>query len=96
MNPSQITEWCHQIIQSAAKRDGLYVDATMGKGHDTRLLCELAGEKGQVLAFDIQPEALQATESLLAKEHLLDRATLIQKGHEYMDAYAQAESVDML
>ncbi len=37
MNPSQITDWCHQIIRSVAKKDGLYIDATMGKGHDTKL-----------------------------------------------------------
>ena len=30
MNPSQITDWCHQIIRSVAKKDGLYIDATMG------------------------------------------------------------------
>lgn len=96
MNLSQITEWCHQIIQSVAKRDGLYIDATMGKGHDTKLLCELAGEKGTVLAFDIQPEAVQATESLLSKEQMLDRATLLLKGHEHMDEYAKEESVDVI
>ncbi len=96
MNASQITEWCHQIIQSVAKRDGLYIDATMGKGHDTKLLCELAGEKGTVLAFDIQPEAVQATESLLSKEQMLDRATLLLKGHEYMDEYAKEETVDVI
>ena len=60
MNPSQITDWCHQIIRSVAKKDGLYIDATMGKGHDTKLLCELAGEQGSVLAFDIQSEAVHA------------------------------------
>lgn len=96
MNPSQITDWCHQIIRSVAEKDGLYIDATMGKGHDTKLLCELAGNEGRVLAFDIQPEALQATEKLLTKEQLLNQATLILKGHEHMDEYAQAESVDVI
>lgn len=96
MNPSQITDWCHQIIRSVAKKDGLYIDATMGKGHDTKLLCELAGEQGSVLAFDIQSEAVHATENLLQKEGLLDRATLLLTGHEHMDEYVQTESVDVV
>ena len=96
MNPSQITDWCHQIIRSVAKKDGLYIDATMGKGHDTKLLCELAGEQGSVLAFDIQSEAVHATENLLQKEGLQDRATLLLTGHEHMDEYVQTESADVI
>ncbi len=30
------------------------VDATMGNGHDTQMLCELVGESGHVYAFDVQ------------------------------------------
>ena len=55
---SQITYWCHEIIRSQAEAGGCYIDATMGKGNDTLFLCELAGENGKVLAFDIQQEAL--------------------------------------
>ena len=58
MKQSQITFWCHEIIRSQAPTDGFYIDATMGKGNDTLFLCELAGENGYVLAFDIQEEAL--------------------------------------
>ena len=54
MKQSQITYWCHEIIRSQAEEGGYYIDATMGKGNDTLFLCELAGEKGKVLAFDIQ------------------------------------------
>ena len=53
MKQSQITYWCHEIIRSQAEEGGYYIDATMGKGNDTLFLCELAGEKGKVLAFDI-------------------------------------------
>lgn len=62
---SQITYWCHEIIKSQAKKDGIYIDATVGKGKDTLFLCELAGESGRVLAFDIQEEALEITRELL-------------------------------
>ena len=62
---SQITHWCHEIIRSQAVRGGFYIDTTMGKGNDTRFFCELAGDEGHILAFDIQKEALEATEKLL-------------------------------
>ena len=65
MKQSQITFWCHEVIRSQAVREGFYIDATMGKGNDTLFLCELAGEKGHVLAMDIQEEAICATRELL-------------------------------
>ena len=65
MKQSQITFWCHEVIRSQAQREGYYIDATMGNGNDTLFLCELAGETGHVLAFDIQEEAVTATSALL-------------------------------
>lgn len=62
---SQITHWYHEIIRSQAEREGFYIDATMGKGNDTKLLCELAKDQGRILAFDIQKEALEETEKML-------------------------------
>ncbi|MDE6938057.1 MAG: SAM-dependent methyltransferase, partial [Lachnospiraceae bacterium] len=65
MRQSQITYWCHEIIQSQAPEGGFYIDATMGNGNDTLMLCRLAGDTGSVLAFDIQEEALLHTDRLL-------------------------------
>lgn len=94
MRSLQITDWCHAIFQTFVLRDGVYVDATMGKGRDTLFLCRLAGEKGQVWAFDIQEEALKLTGSLLEMEGMSGRARLILCGHEHMDRYLAPESVD--
>lgn len=97
---SQITYWCHEIIRSQALKEGVYIDATMGKGNDTLLLCELAGEKGRVLAFDIQKEALEATEKLLKiheiRQKMRERLRLIQDGHEHMELYAEEETADVI
>lgn len=46
MRSLQITDWCHAIFQTFVLRDGVYVDATMGKGRDTLFLCRLAVEQG--------------------------------------------------
>ena len=96
MKYSQITEWCHEIIRTQARREGLYIDATMGKGVDTALLCELAGEHGHVLAFDVQEAALDHTRKRMEKEEFTSRAELILDGHEHMAQYAEAETVDLI
>ena len=93
---SQITYWCHEIIRSQAEAGGCYIDATMGKGNDTLFLCELAGENGKVLAFDIQHEALDATRELLRTHGKEQQAELILDGHEHMDRYAMEESTDVI
>ncbi len=97
---SQITYWCHEIIKSQAVRDGIYIDGTMGKGNDTKLFCELAGDTGQVLAFDIQEEAMEKTERFLKKDNTYNRMgnrlRLILDGHEHMDQYAETETVDVI
>ena len=67
MRYSQITEWCHAVIRSQAAEGGIYVDATMGNGHDTLFLCELAGKSGTVWAFDIQEKAVLNTRALLSE-----------------------------
>ena len=55
------------------------VDATAGNGNDTLFLASLVGETGQVFAFDIQQQALDATRQHLGE--LSDRATLVHDSH---------------
>ena len=76
-----ITEWCHEVIKSQAQAGGFYIDATMGKGNDTLMLCRLAGNAGRVLAFDIQEEALRITEERLKEQGMSHLAELILDGH---------------
>ena len=56
------------------------IDATMGNGHDTQFLCNAVGPDGRVYAFDIQKNAVSATETLLRNNGLSDRAVLFQTG----------------
>lgn len=99
---SQITHWYHEIIRSQAEREGFYIDATMGKGNDTKLLCELAKDQGRILAFDIQKEALEETEKMLngyeigRKMYEDGRIQLILDGHERMEMYAEPETADVI
>ena len=96
MKQSQITYWCHEIIRSQARKGGVYIDATMGKGNDTLMLCELAGNTGEVYGFDIQAQAVDATRTLLEKHEITTNYHLILDGHENMDSYIQPSSADVI
>lgn len=64
------------------------VDATMGNGHCTLKLAQLVGPEGRVHAFDVQPQALEATRHRLATyqeqtgDDVLTRTTLHLRSHE--------------
>lgn len=76
--------WAEELLRQAVLPGEICVDATMGNGGDTALLCELVGETGRVIAFDVQKEALRATEEKLQALGYAARATLILEGHEHM------------
>lgn len=96
MRPERITEWVHNILENQAAKGGIYIDATMGNGHDTKFLCEMAGEQGKVLAFDIQQLALVNTRKRLLESQLENRAKLILDSHVHMDQYQKKETVDVI
>ena len=82
------------IIPAPGSGRGTVYRRYHGNGHDTLFLCQMAGEKGKVLAFDIQEQALTATDRLLREHQLRDRASLYLESHVYMDRYVQKESAD--
>ena len=96
MENLQVTEWIQHFIRQQVREGDLCIDATMGNGNDTLLLARLAGESGQVLAFDIQEQALKNTEDRLAREGLEKSCTLFMESHEYMSRYAREESVSCI
>lgn len=61
------------------------IDATMGNGGDTLMLCRYVGPTGKVYAFDVQRAALESTRQKLCEAQVEDRAELILAGHETMD-----------
>lgn len=63
---TNMTHWAQVLLAPALNRGGLAVDLTAGNGQDTLFLWHLAGPEGTVLAFDIQPCALDHTERRLA------------------------------
>ncbi len=87
----QITEVCHRLLQSHIAENDSCVDATAGNGRDTEFLCRRVGNGGKVYAFDIQREALKHTRQRLSDAGLLERAVLIEDGHEHMADYIKEQ-----
>lgn len=74
----------HLALKKHIQAGDLCIDATAGRGFDTALLCSLTGAEGRVLAFDVQPEAIESTRCLLKEQgfsaelHLDSHANLRQ------------------
>lgn len=91
-----ITQWAQKIIEKMVKEPGFCIDATAGTGQDTIFLCELCKKKGQVLAMDIQKQAIDLTRERVEKQGYSSMVTLIQDSHSNMDQYAKEESADLI
>lgn len=86
----QVTSLIRQFVTSHVTEGDICIDATAGRGNDTLLLCQLTGPRGEVMAFDIQAEALDATAQLLAEHQCM--AELVQDSHANMEEYMGADT----
>jgi len=85
-----------KILREHVKPGDLCIDATAGRGNDTAFLAEIVGEKGRVIAFDIQEDAVESTRSLLSEKGLSDRAQVFLESHSEMGKYAAPGSVSCI
>mgnify|MGYP001282605108 CR=1 FL=1 len=101
---TRIINWGHELLAEVLEPGDLAVDLTAGNGHDTLMLQRLVGDGGRVISFDVQEQALQATERRLrdsgAAVRRLDAATarsaepgviLVAASHAELDRYVAAE-----
>ena len=79
-------------LKSLIQPGDITVDATAGLGRDTVFLAESVGSEGKVYAFDIQEEAISATDALLEKQGLSERVQLIHDSHSEMLNYVQEKA----
>ena len=89
-----VLDLSRQFLQAHVQPGDLCIDATCGRGNDTRLLCELTGSTGRVLAFDIQEDAIASTERLLAENG--QTAALFRDSHANLEQYAEAGTVSCI
>ena len=83
----RVLQYAQQLLKDNIKEGDTVVDATAGNGHDTLFLAQLVGDEGQVYAFDVQKEAVDATLLRLLDHGLEHRAVVLNKGHEEVMQY---------
>lgn len=84
----------HSYMEAVVKSGSIVVDATVGNGNDTLFLAKLVGQEGKVYGFDIQEQAIKATQNLIS-ENSLKNVLLFNAGHENMSEYVH-EPVDLI
>lgn len=89
-----VLDLAHQFLRAHVQPGDLVIDATCGRGNDTKLLCELAGPQGRVLGFDIQQDAIDSAEALLRENGF--HAELHLESHANMAQYAEAGTVSCI
>ncbi|SHJ48167.1 tRNA (mnm(5)s(2)U34)-methyltransferase [Paramaledivibacter caminithermalis] len=88
---NKATDLAKELITKAVSKKDIVVDATVGNGNDTLFLCDLVGEKGKVIGFDIQDMAIKKTEEKLKDKNMMARVFLINSGHENLKNYVDTE-----
>lgn len=62
---NHITVLLQEAVEALAiKPDGIYVDATFGRGGHSRLILQSLGPQGRLIAFDRDPRAIEAGRAL--------------------------------
>jgi predicted methyltransferase len=87
MSLLSILDAAHEYVAEVVGEGDVVVDATVGNGHDTAFLAKQVGAEGQVIGFDVQPEAIQRTRERLEAEGEPAGLTLVEGGHEDMAAH---------
>lgn len=70
----------------------LVVDGTAGNGVDTLFLAQAVEEGGQVVAFDVQDEAVNNTMERLENAGLRERVRLVKDSHDNLPMYLRKGS----
>ena len=66
----RLTEYVHLCLETILKNCGSVLDATAGNGYDTLKAAKLVQPNGNVVAMDIQKNAIKATEAKLTEAKL--------------------------
>jgi 16S rRNA C1402 N4-methylase RsmH len=77
----RLTEKVHHLLTNHLEEGDRAIDATAGNGYDTLFLAEQVGSSGQVIAIDIQANAIEATLQKIATAQFEERVSLQQGDH---------------
>ncbi len=85
----KIVDFIHFLIENTykQKKNLNFIDCTAGNGYDTLFLCKIAGIDGNVLAFDVQRQAIDRTKKLLSDNLTYVNYRIINDSHGNIDRY---------
>lgn len=86
----------HHVLELHVQPGDHCIDATAGRGKDTLFLAKLVGETGHVTAFDIQQDAVDSTQALLAANGMEGYTDVRLDSHANMAQYAAAGTVSAI
>lgn len=89
MKLQRVLQYAQFLLKETVETGDIVVDATAGNGYDTTYLAQLVGEDGHVFAFDVQQQAIEATNKRLTEAGMADRVSAILEGHENVAQYVQ-------
>lgn len=89
MKLQRVLQYAQFLLKETVETGDIVVDATAGNGYDTTFLAQLVGENGHVYAFDVQQQAIEATNKRLTEAGMADRVSAILDGHENVAQYVQ-------
>ncbi len=100
MNQTTVPEFTHRtvLLEEAvdalelkdARRDGIYVDGTFGRGGHSRLVLAGLSERGRLIAFDKDPQAIAVGEELARTDA---RFSIVHDSFATMDAALAARGI---
>lgn len=73
-----------------ARRDGIFIDGTFGRGGHSRLILSRLSAQGRLIAFDKDPQAIAAAVGLAADDA---RFSIVHDSFATMDAELQARGI---
>jgi 16S rRNA (cytosine1402-N4)-methyltransferase len=84
MTQEHVTVLLNEAVQALVhKKDGVYVDATFGRGGHSRAILDSLSPYGRLIAFDQDPEAIQAARSCIHDQ----RFSIVHANFESMSQY---------
>lgn len=93
MSFPRVTTFVHDLVAGRLAEGDLAIDATVGKGLDTRFLAACVGTSGRVEGFEIQESALALARPLLAD---FPQVRLHHRGHERMAEFVSGPAQAIL
>ncbi len=86
-----LTAQAHSIIQEFVSSGDVVIDATLGNGYDTLFLAKQVGKTGMIFGFDIQQQAIDATQTRLEADLLAENSKLFKRSHHEMQSSIPTE-----